>query len=73
MHGNLAELCLNDYFEGKVDPEGGYWETIRGGSYRSKSRFLRSATRSLMEPTTRERYIGFRIALTSHGFHKATS
>ncbi len=49
-----------------TDPPGpirGHFRIYRGGSWMSQELFLRSASRSWAEPTTRSPYIGLRVAL----------
>ena len=71
MHGNVWEWvqdCWNDSYDG-APSDGSAWESgdcgrrvIRGGSWSSNSRLLRSATRSWLGRAYRNINIGFRLA-----------
>ncbi|MES9858750.1 MAG: formylglycine-generating enzyme family protein [Sedimenticola sp.] len=69
MSGNLYEWCadwMDDYPAGPVvDPTGpdqGHERVLRGGSWFSSGRFLRSATRYGIEPGERNDSFGLRLA-----------
>ncbi len=69
MHGNVYEWCEDwfaDYPDGAVvDPSGpkdGHFRVVRGGSWFSDERLLRSAYRVLHEPAVRSDLIGVRLA-----------
>lgn len=71
MSGNIAEWC-NDWYGDygsntlKVDPQGptnGSRRIIRGGSWRTTERFIRSAARDHNEPYDRDDETGFRTCL----------
>jgi formylglycine-generating enzyme required for sulfatase activity len=71
MHGNVWEWCqdwLGDYPSSQVTnpkgPKHGSQRVIRGGSWNSLGRDLRSACRFGSAPDSRANYIGFRIAMT---------
>jgi formylglycine-generating enzyme required for sulfatase activity len=65
MHGNVYEWCWDQYKEysntGTLD--GFLWNpaVMRGGSWYSEARFLRSANRVSADRTAKTDYIGFRI------------
>jgi formylglycine-generating enzyme required for sulfatase activity len=65
MHGNVYEWCWDQYKEysntGALD--GTLWNpaVMRGGSWYSEARFLRSANRILEDHTAKTDYIGFRV------------
>ena len=69
MHGNVKEWCWDWYgFYDKrtqIDPVGaslGANRALRGGSWFSNARFLRSASRDGSNPSYRHSRIGFRLA-----------
>jgi formylglycine-generating enzyme required for sulfatase activity len=69
MHGNIAEWCRDWYgkypTEAVVNPAGlvsGQHRVLRGGSWASDSKSIRSATRQHFAPDVRYRGIGFRVA-----------
>ncbi len=71
MYGNLWEWCqdrLAEYPAGDaVDPQGppdGDSRVLRGGSFVSPARFVRSASRGRNVPTLRGYFVGFRAAMT---------
>lgn len=70
MHGNVWEWCSDWHAEypaaAQRDPRGpgfGKMRILRGGTWSDPARYLRSATRSRIEPAYRPRSTGFRIAL----------
>ena len=73
MHGNVwewAQDCWNDSYRG-APSDGSAWESgecprrvLRGGSWGSDPRILRSAYRFRFTATIRDRYGGFRVART---------
>lgn len=70
MHGNVAEWCLDGWaeYEGEatdplVPPTGVLYRMLRGGSWRSEARYLRSAFRSRPKPEMKLNNIGFRIVI----------
>ncbi len=72
MHGNVWEWCRDwygDYPGGTVaDPMGpssGTFRVRRGGCWRNSATYCRSANRNGNEPGRRNRYLGFRLALSS--------
>jgi formylglycine-generating enzyme required for sulfatase activity len=66
MHGNVYEWCWDQYkpygtaasLDGSLSSPG----IIRGGSWTSEARFLRSANRASMDHTAKADYVGFRVA-----------
>ncbi len=69
MHGNVYEWCRDWYgnydLEHLVDPEGpdtGEGRVLRGGSWNSNARGLRSSYRRRYRPSSRRYIIGFRLA-----------
>jgi formylglycine-generating enzyme required for sulfatase activity len=74
MAGNVAEwvqdwfgLDYYAYMPGKnpIGPSSGRYKGVRGGSWKSKSIMLRTATRSGFSPDQRSATIGFRCAQSS--------
>ena len=70
MHGNVYDWCVDwfgDYDAGpQTDPMGpskGSCRVLRGGSWYSGARSCRSASRNSLDPTSRNNYCGFRLAL----------
>jgi formylglycine-generating enzyme required for sulfatase activity len=65
MHGNVYEWCWDQYkpyddaasLDGTLSSPG----VVRGGSWTSEARFLRSANRVLKEHAAKTDYIGFRV------------
>jgi sulfatase modifying factor 1 len=69
MHGNVREWCSDGYgkyLKGPVtDPvglESGKGRVLRGGSWSSRGRYVRSARRNHYAPVFRDHRIGFRFA-----------
>jgi formylglycine-generating enzyme required for sulfatase activity len=70
MHGNVSEWC-GDYYamypaNAQSDPTGpseGETRIIRGGNYFSNAESLGSYKRDYNRPSTRERYLGFRVVV----------
>jgi formylglycine-generating enzyme required for sulfatase activity len=65
MHGNVYEWCWDQYKEYSQTSMNGALtgnSVIRGGSWDSEARFLRSANRSQAAHTAKQNYIGFRVA-----------
>jgi formylglycine-generating enzyme required for sulfatase activity len=65
MHGNVYEWCWDQYrpyaqagMDGALSAD----SVIRGGSWDSEARFLRSANRAHTAHTAKKNYIGFRVA-----------
>ena len=74
MHGNVTEWCWDWYGEkyyprrvprDPTGPEDGYLRVVRGGSFNSRPRDVRSAHRGAATPTKRSMDLGFRIARDS--------
>ncbi|MHA1679614.1 MAG: SUMF1/EgtB/PvdO family nonheme iron enzyme [Promethearchaeota archaeon] len=73
MHGVVEEWCLDwygkypEHVELSIDPVGrlpgyaGAWKVTRGGAYEALVADLRSASRMAQHPTSKGRFIGFRI------------
>jgi formylglycine-generating enzyme required for sulfatase activity len=68
MHGNVWEWCWSwygSYAKGsQTDPTGaasGTSRVVRGGSWYSNTRFLRSASRLDYTPNSRRSFLGFRV------------
>ncbi|MDR3334180.1 MAG: formylglycine-generating enzyme family protein [Treponema sp.] len=69
MHGNVYEWCWDQYktaynsadLNGSINADA----VIRGGSWYSEARFLRSANRAHAAHTTLNSYIGFRVVRSS--------
>ncbi len=77
MHGNTWVWCqestkynsdqgsgIQDDIEDSLLVSGGISRRIRGGSFSSKTSFIRSAVRSAHVPTNRNDHTGFRVART---------
>jgi formylglycine-generating enzyme required for sulfatase activity len=65
MHGNVYEWCWDQYRPyAQVSMDGALSAdcVIRGGSWDSEARFLRSANRAHAAHTAKKNYIGFRVA-----------
>ena len=74
MHGNVLEWCVDRYGAypehaviNPADPEDGIGRVLRGGSWDSYGRDVRSADRSRLAPDYRSNVIGFRLALGRAG------
>ncbi|MBO0611557.1 SUMF1/EgtB/PvdO family nonheme iron enzyme [Thiothrix fructosivorans] len=70
MHGNVLEWCQDwygDYSSSPVsNPKGafsGTYRVLRGGSWRSAARLVRSANRDFLTPDNRDNDYGFRLVL----------
>jgi formylglycine-generating enzyme required for sulfatase activity len=65
MHGNVYEWCWDQYkpygdddaLDGSLSSPG----VIRGGSWTSEARFLRSANRAFLDHAAKADYVGFRV------------
>jgi formylglycine-generating enzyme required for sulfatase activity len=75
MHGNVWEWCndgFGKYPRGAVkDPRGsseGSYRVLRGGSLFNDARYCKSAIRHWLEPSYRNSFLGFRLALSTSGF-----
>lgn len=71
MHGNVFEWTADWYWDYSfcpvIDPAGpdlGHGAVIRGGCWKSYARFCRSADRGRYPPDFRNRYTGFRLAVS---------
>ena len=69
MHGNILEKCSDWLQENittmKIDPKGpktGVYKVDRGGQFTGRTRHTRSADRQRSLPTSRDFYVGFRLA-----------
>jgi formylglycine-generating enzyme required for sulfatase activity len=66
MHGNVYEWCWDQYkpYENAASLDGSLSSpgVIRGGSWTSEARFLRSANRASLNHTAKNDYVGFRVA-----------
>ncbi|MDR0597971.1 MAG: formylglycine-generating enzyme family protein [Treponema sp.] len=65
MHGNVYEWCWDQYKPYDDSPSlDGFLSSpgiIRGGSWTSEARFLRSANRAFLDHTAKTDYVGFRV------------
>ena len=68
MTGNVWEWCWDLYgrysSESQTDPAGapsGSRRILRGGSWISSSQYIRSASRTVLTPSARHSYLGFRL------------
>ena len=69
MHGNILEKCSDwlqeDNTKMIIDPKGpktGIYKVERGGQFTGRTRHTRSADRQRSLPTSRDFYVGFRLA-----------
>jgi formylglycine-generating enzyme required for sulfatase activity len=75
MHGNVCEWCQDRYGTYPtvdiIDPKGpstGEYHVLRGGSWLSPGKRIRSASRMAHFPATRDNHIGFRLAMEAFGY-----
>ena len=72
MSGNVNEWCEDDWHEAYhgAPTDGSAWvnsprlsyRVLRGGRWTNDANYCRSARRSHTEPTSRQNYLGFRLA-----------
>jgi formylglycine-generating enzyme required for sulfatase activity len=74
MHGNVWEWCndgFGEYPRGAVrDPRGqseSSYRVVRGGSLYNDARYCKSAIRHWFDPSYRNSFLGFRVALSASG------
>lgn len=78
MLGNVSEWCLDGYHSDmystseKMNPlgEDARYHVYRGGSWRDKAEYLRSASRDFLEQDVKGTMIGFRVVLPKHCIRK---
>jgi formylglycine-generating enzyme required for sulfatase activity len=74
LHGNVWEWCTDSYGayqSGEVTdpsvPSAGSYPVFRGGGWNGGAWYCRSADRCWNEPSFRDRFLGFRLALSPSG------
>jgi formylglycine-generating enzyme required for sulfatase activity len=72
MSGNVWEWCDTSYVEDLArlleSDNTGEFRVLRGGSFFSDPRWLRSTVRNWFTPVSRDNDVGFRVSRTRIGF-----